>query len=308
MISGFDTGVYIKHGPLSNVFENLENLTLAVASFGEDLQPLLASAGLNHPFRIRANPRSPPPKQRACRCVWKHPFTHFPSPAVHTSWEDYFSETLMWITHSGSKPIFSWCMQGHQKEIRFAEKVEPPRAAVLCEASPPLFLLLSFLGKPEGAHRCAGAGVQASGTRVRREEMWFDGRVAQMAMAEKCFEFGKGSSSSHLLPGFFLPEGKGLEPVVGGPLRPSLSEKGCPELVSAFVTAGFGLTSRTLRLAHFLRLTPKPKSWLLKIDKGAASLPVRSLCCWFQPTYQGCRWVLLRRFLGSKMWALARFR
>ncbi|CAJ1433508.1 unnamed protein product, partial [Effrenium voratum] len=49
--SSFDTGVYIKHGPLSNVFENLENLTLAVASFGEDLQPLLASAGLNHPFR-----------------------------------------------------------------------------------------------------------------------------------------------------------------------------------------------------------------------------------------------------------------
>lgn len=47
---GFEYGVYIKHGSLSNIFENLDNLTLTVAAYNQS-QRFEDSTSLQHPFR-----------------------------------------------------------------------------------------------------------------------------------------------------------------------------------------------------------------------------------------------------------------
>eukprot|EP00439_Symbiodinium_sp_Y106_P054289 s154_g7.t1 len=48
---GVSTGVYIKHGSLSNIFTNLEDVTLAVATLHSNTSLLHSTLDLSHPFR-----------------------------------------------------------------------------------------------------------------------------------------------------------------------------------------------------------------------------------------------------------------
>ncbi|CAE7738127.1 CSMD1, partial [Symbiodinium sp. CCMP2456] len=51
MNSSVSTGVYIKHGSLSNIFTNLEDVTLAVATLHSNTSLLHSTLELSHPFR-----------------------------------------------------------------------------------------------------------------------------------------------------------------------------------------------------------------------------------------------------------------